>query len=98
MLAAQQKVDTDLAAAQQALDDSQTICAALTTPGDTTTTAPDAGDTGSTTDAVAACQAALTGVLDAQKVVAADQSALADASRRARPAPLRPCCREQRYA
>jgi multidrug efflux pump subunit AcrA (membrane-fusion protein) len=77
VLAAQQQVDIDLANAQQALDDAQAICAALSTPEegtpDTTAPAPD--------DGVAACQSALVGVLDAQQVVATSQNALADASR-----------------
>jgi len=88
VLTAQQQVDTDLAAAQQALDDAQAICAALSTPDETTptTSTPDATtstqpDDAGTTDDVAACQDALVGVLDAQHVVAASQSALADASR-----------------
>jgi HlyD family secretion protein len=76
VLSAQQQVDTDLAAAQQALDDAQAVCAAVASPSTTDTTASTVPD-----DDVSACQDALAGVLDAQHVVAASQSALADASR-----------------
>lgn len=76
VLSAQQQVDTDLAAAQQALDDAQAVCAAVASPSTTDTTASTIPD-----DDVSACQDALAGVLDAQHVVAASQSALADASR-----------------
>jgi HlyD family secretion protein len=83
VLSAQQQVDTDLATAQQALDDAQTVCAAVTAPAGSTTdttgaTVPGESDS---SDAVAACQTALGGVLDAQQVVNASQSALADAAR-----------------
>jgi HlyD family secretion protein len=88
VLTAQQQVDTDLAAAQQALDDAQAICAALSAPDETPPTTSTADETASsqpddpgTTDDVAACRDVLVGVLDAQHVVAASQSALADASR-----------------
>jgi HlyD family secretion protein len=83
VLSAQQQVDTDLATAQQALDDAQTVCAAVTAPAGSTTDTTGAtvpGDSDSS-DAVAACQTALGGVLDAQQVVNASQSALADAAR-----------------
>jgi HlyD family secretion protein len=82
VLSAQQQVDTDLANAQQALDDAQAICAALSTETTPSTTTPEeGGGTNSGGDGIAACQGALVGVLDAQQIVAASQSALADASR-----------------
>jgi HlyD family secretion protein len=80
VLDAQAVVDTNLGLAQQALDDAGTVCADLPT-----TATPSASETTETTvpasDPVAACNAALVAVLEAQQVVADSQNALADASR-----------------
>jgi multidrug efflux pump subunit AcrA (membrane-fusion protein) len=89
VLAAQQQVDSDMAIAQQALDDARTICASVgeqltldpEASSNTSTPDPSTTTTAPTNDAVSACQDALTAVLDAQQVVADDQTALADASR-----------------
>lgn len=79
VLDAQQQVDSDLAVAQQALDDAQAVCAAVASTDDTGATEGE-GDAGSSAAGITACQDALAAVLDAQRVVAASQNTLADAS------------------
>ena len=89
MLDAQQQVDADLLAAEQALAAADQICAASPTPPASTTTPTPTHDAHDTHDdptvddgdaSATACRAALQAVLDAQHTVSQSQTALAQAS------------------
>jgi multidrug efflux pump subunit AcrA (membrane-fusion protein) len=85
VLDAQQAVDRNLAVAQAALDNATEVCAAVGSGSDasTPTTTPDEATAEATDDSagIEACRTALAAVLSAQNQVAADQAALAEASR-----------------
>lgn len=93
---AQEQVDASLAAAQQALTDASTVCAAVgdsnagagepvatsstTTSSSTTSSSTTSTPTAAGDGAVTACQEALAAVQAAQQHVSSDQAALSEAS------------------